>query len=130
MIRRAILNGKLSFDRTATSLLSSFFHPPPPTMPQLQLAMAPSCSTSQLSSSHMSNPSWTDCLWLAVPKRKVTPGKKRMKTTNQKRIKKKNHIIVDSRTGEITLRHCLPFNWKDYLPGAETGAGTGTGTGN
>lgn len=46
-----------------------------------------------------------------------------MKTTNQKRIKKKNHIIVDSRTGEITLRHRLPFNWKDYLPGADTGTG-------
>mmetsp|Transcript_14781 Transcript_14781/g.27815 ORF Transcript_14781/g.27815 Transcript_14781/m.27815 type:complete len:127 (+) Transcript_14781:966-1346(+) len=61
--------------------------------------------------------SLADCIWLAVPKRKVTPGKKRMKTTNQKRIKKKDHIIVDSRTGEITLRHRLPFNWKDYLPG-------------
>ena len=46
-----------------------------------------------------------------------------MKTTNQKRIKKKNHIIVDSRTGEITLRHRLPFNWKDYLPGADAGTG-------
>jgi ribosomal protein L32 len=61
-----------------------------------------------------------DCLWLAVPKRKVTPGKKRMKTTNQKRIQKKDHIIVDGRTGEITLRHRLPFNWKDYLPGNNT----------
>jgi ribosomal protein L32 len=123
MIRRTILMGKLSLDRTANSLLS-FFHPP--TM--LQLAMAPSCnanpSTSLSSSpSEMSTPSWTDCLWLAVPKRKVTPGKKRMKTTNQKRIKKKNHIIVDSRTGEITLRHRLPFNWKDYLPGADSETG-------
>lgn len=61
-------------------------------------------------------PSLFDCLWLAVPKRKVTPGKRRMKTTIQKRIKKKDHIIVDERTGEITLKHRLPFNWKDYLP--------------
>ncbi len=57
-----------------------------------------------------------DCLWLAVPKSKISRQKKRMKTTNQKAIKKKNHIIVDGRTGEITLRHRLPFNWKDYLP--------------
>ena len=63
-----------------------------------------------------SAPTLTDCLWLAVPKRKVTRSKKRMKTTNQKRIKPKEHIIVDKRTGELTLRHRLPFNWKDYLP--------------
>ena len=57
-----------------------------------------------------------DCLWFAVPKRKVTPGKKRMKTTLQNRIKTKSHVIVDRRTGELTLRHRLPWNWKDYLP--------------
>lgn len=57
----------------------------------------------------------SDCLWLAVPKRKVTPGKKRMKTTVQYRIKAKDHIIVDKRTGQPTLRHKLPLNWKDYL---------------
>jgi ribosomal protein L32 len=55
-------------------------------------------------------------IWLAVPKRKVTPGKKRMKTTLQNRIKTKSHVIVDRRTGELTLRHRLPWNWKDYLP--------------
>ena len=58
-----------------------------------------------------------DYIWLAVPKRKVSPGKRRMKTTNQKRIKTKSHVIVDKRTGEVTLRHRLPFNWKSYLPG-------------
>ena len=65
------------------------------------------------------SPSLADCLWLAVPKRKVTPGKKRMKTTVQKRIKTKNHVIVDSKTGEVTLRHRLPINWKDYIPEAK-----------
>jgi len=55
-------------------------------------------------------------LWLAVPKSKVSRMKKRLKTTVQKRIKLRNNIITDPRTGEITLRHRLPFNWKDYLP--------------
>jgi ribosomal protein L32 len=55
-------------------------------------------------------------IYMAVPKSKVTRSKKRMKTTVQKRIPMKHHIVVDSRTGEVTLRHRLPFNWKDYLP--------------
>lgn len=63
-----------------------------------------------------SESSIADCLWLAVPKSKITRSKKRMKTTTQKRISKKENIVVDGRTGEITLRHKLPFNWKDYLP--------------
>jgi ribosomal protein L32 len=58
----------------------------------------------------------SDNLWFAVPKKKVTRSKKRMKTTRQKRIKLKKNIIVDPRTGETTLMHKLPFNWKDYLP--------------
>ena len=58
----------------------------------------------------------TDALWLAVPKKKVTRSKKRMKTTAQKRIPLKKNIITDPRTGELTLQHKLPFNWKDYLP--------------
>jgi ribosomal protein L32 len=57
-----------------------------------------------------------DFLWFAVPKQKVTRHKKRLKTTLQKRIKLKSNIIVDPRTGEVTLKHKLPFNWKDYLP--------------
>ena len=61
-------------------------------------------------------PTVADCLWLAVPKSKISRSKKRMKTTNQKRIKLKENIIVDKRTGELTLNHKLPLNWKDYLP--------------
>lgn len=55
-------------------------------------------------------------IWLAVPKRKVTRSKKRMKTTWQKKIPYKQNIIQDPRTGETTLLHKLPFNWKEYLP--------------
>jgi ribosomal protein L32 len=58
-------------------------------------------------------------LWLAVPKRKVTRSRKRMKTTIQKRIPLKRNIVTDRRTGETTLMHKLPFNWKDYLPKIE-----------
>lgn len=57
-----------------------------------------------------------DSLWFAVPKKKVSRSKKRMKTTVQKRVEIKNNIIVDGRTGEISLQHKLPFRWKDYLP--------------
>jgi len=56
-------------------------------------------------------------LWrMAVPKKKVTRHKKRLKTTFQKRIALKKNIIRCPRTGEITLQHRLPENWKDYLP--------------
>ena len=58
-----------------------------------------------------------DSLWFAVPKKKVSRGKKRMKTTLQKRIKLKDNIVIDKRTGELTLKHKLPYNWKNYLPG-------------
>ena len=40
-----------------------------------------------------------------------------MKTTLQKRIKPKDNIVIDKRTGELTLKHKLPYNWKNYLPG-------------
>ena len=102
--------------RRSTDNLVSFFRPP--ASPQLALApTGPSVNLESALVQKSGGSSLADCLWLAVPKRKVTPGKKRMKTTNQKRIKKKDHIIVDSRTGETTLRHRLPFNWKAYLPG-------------
>lgn len=120
MIRRALFQTSSTMKRKVAEL-SSFFRPT--NMPQLQLQLAGDSiesGTSTISKSNTStgNPtSIADCLWLAVPKRKVTPGKKRMKTTNQKRIKRKNHIIVDGRTGETTLRHRLPFNWKEYLTG-------------
>ena len=64
-------------------------------------------------------PSWQEALWLAVPKQKVTRHKKRLKTTVQKRIKLRHDIVTDPRTGETTLRHKMPFNWKDYLPKVE-----------
>eukprot|EP00592_Proboscia_alata_P001054 CAMPEP_0194378116 /NCGR_PEP_ID=MMETSP0174-20130528/34377_1 /TAXON_ID=216777 /ORGANISM="Proboscia alata, Strain PI-D3" /LENGTH=129 /DNA_ID=CAMNT_0039159931 /DNA_START=16 /DNA_END=405 /DNA_ORIENTATION=+ len=56
-------------------------------------------------------------IWFAVPKSKISRGKKRMKTTLRKRIKIREDIIKDGRTGEITLSHKLPFRWKSYLPG-------------
>jgi ribosomal protein L32 len=59
-------------------------------------------------------------IYMAVPKSKVTRSKKRMKTTVQKRIPLKHNIVIDSRTGEVTLRHKLPFNWKNYLPDIST----------
>lgn len=58
-------------------------------------------------------------IWFAVPKKKVTRSKKRMKTTAQKRIPLKKNIVFDPRTGEVTLKHKLPFNWKEYLPKIE-----------
>jgi ribosomal protein L32 len=59
---------------------------------------------------------WDDLhIWLAVPKQKISRSKKRIKTTVQKRIKLKRNIVRDPRTGETTLMHRLPFNWKDYL---------------
>jgi len=90
----------------------------PPVAPQLSLAgitlleHVPSAAAVQGSES-----SWEDSIWFAVPKSKVSRGKKRMKTTLQKRIKQKQNIVIDKRTGELTLRHKLPYNWKNYLPG-------------
>lgn len=60
-----------------------------------------------------SDNSW---IWFAVPKRKHTRSRKRMKTTAQKRLVLKKNIVFDPRTGEVTLKHKMPFNWKDYLP--------------
>ena len=55
-------------------------------------------------------------IWFAVPKSKISRSRKRMKTTRQKRIPLKKNIVFDPRTGEVTLKHKMPFNWKDYLP--------------
>jgi len=57
-----------------------------------------------------------DAFWFAVPKKKVTRHKKRLKTTAQKRIPLRKDIVIDPRTGEVTLKHRLPANWKNYLP--------------
>jgi ribosomal protein L32 len=59
---------------------------------------------------------WQDCLWFAVPKSKITRHKKRLKTTVQKRIPLRQNIVTDPRTGQVTLKHHMPSNWKDFLP--------------
>jgi len=55
-------------------------------------------------------------IWFAVPKSKISRSRKRMKNTRQKRIPLKKNIVFDPRTGEVTLKHKMPENWKDYLP--------------
>ena len=57
-------------------------------------------------------------IWFAVPKQKISHQKKRMKTTLRTRIPIRKNIITDPRTGELTLRHHLPYNWRNYLPNA------------
>mmetsp|Transcript_11428 Transcript_11428/g.19005 ORF Transcript_11428/g.19005 Transcript_11428/m.19005 type:complete len:124 (-) Transcript_11428:205-576(-) len=121
MIRSLVSVARTSFDRTALISSSQFFRP----TPQLALAgvggvdIDPSAFASPSpngASSSSGGAGLFDALWLAVPKSRVTKGKKRMKTTKQKRIAKKANIITDARTGETTLMHKLPFNWKEYLP--------------
>ena len=96
----------------------------PPAAPQFSLAGCHLDSGSATASSswwspatETTNTTLEDSLWFAVPKSKVSRGKKRMKTTLQKAIKKKDSIVIDKRTGELTLKHRLPYNWKNYLPG-------------
>ena len=89
----------------------------PPLAPQLSLAGFPIDATSLNPHPEESDSTLEDSLWFAVPKKKVSRGKKRMKTTLQKRIKLKDNIVIDKRTGELTLKHKLPYNWKNYLPG-------------
>jgi hypothetical protein len=62
----------------------------PPIAPQLSLTGVP------FDVSHLEevNNELEDSIWFAVPKKKVSRGKKRMKTTLQKRIKLKNHIVI------------------------------------
>ena len=80
--------------------------------PQPQLAMIGMIPISSQSTSI-----WEEDLstWFAVPKQKVSHSKKRMKQQFKNVIKPKQHICTCHRTGELTLRHRLPFNWKDYL---------------
>mmetsp|Transcript_24501 Transcript_24501/g.37278 ORF Transcript_24501/g.37278 Transcript_24501/m.37278 type:complete len:123 (-) Transcript_24501:191-559(-) len=95
----------------------------PPVAPQLSLAgmhldYSESFPSSSSSGNDVQSPNTLeDALWFAVPKSKISRGKKRMKTTWQKRIKMKDNIVIDKRTGELTLKHKLPYNWKNYLPG-------------
>ena len=93
-----------------------FFFPQPPTISP-QLALAGSSIPLDINNDNNSTTSTLeDALWFAVPKSKISRGKKRLKTTLQKRIKVKDNIIIDKRTGELTLKHKLPYNWRNYLP--------------
>jgi hypothetical protein len=62
----------------------------PPIAPQLSVAGVPFdvCSPDD------GNNALEDSIWFAVPKSKISRSKKRMKTTLQKRIKLKNHIVI------------------------------------
>ena len=93
-----------------------FFFPQPPSISP-QLALAGSSIPIDINNDNNSTTSTLeDALWFAVPKSKISRGKKRLKTTLQKRIKVKDNIIIDKRTGELTLKHKLPYNWRNYLP--------------
>jgi ribosomal protein L32 len=81
-----------------------------------QLAGFPQDVMDSVAENHHHESSW---IWFAVPKRKHTKSRKRMKTTVHKRLSLKKNIVFDPRTGEVTLKHKLPFNWKDYLPKEE-----------
>lgn len=54
-------------------------------------------------------------IWFAVPKSKHSKSRKRKKTTAQKRLPLQKNIVLDPQTGEVTLQHKLPPNWKEYL---------------
>ena len=91
---------------------------PSPAISSTTSAITATSNTAQIAVPYH-RPVWQEALWLAVPKKKVTRHKKRLKTTVQKRIKLRRDIITDPRTGETTLRHKMPFNWKKYLPTVE-----------
>jgi ribosomal protein L32 len=55
-------------------------------------------------------------IWFAVPKSKISLSKKKMKNYNKRIIQAKQNITTCPRTGEVTLKHKLPFNWKEYIP--------------
>uniref|UniRef100_A0A6T7HG03 Uncharacterized protein n=1 Tax=Attheya septentrionalis TaxID=420275 RepID=A0A6T7HG03_9STRA len=96
-----------------------FVRPFPPPQFQFQLAgMGGALPNNVLQPPQLHKPtsSLLDAIWLAVPKSRVSRSRKRMKTTISKRIVAKKNIVVDGRTGELTLKHKLPFNWKEYLP--------------
>ena len=64
--------------------MNKFFHPVAP-----QLAAGFPLDTIDGESSALQ-----DSIWFAVPKSKISRGKKRMKTTLQKRIKMKDNIVI------------------------------------
>lgn len=89
----------------------------PPVAPQLSLAGIHLDVPSSTDDDELGNSALEDSLWFAVPKKKISKSRKRKKTTLQKAIKAKTNIVVDRRTGELTLKHKLPYNWINYLPG-------------
>ena len=114
MLHKILSHATLSIQRNLSNMFTIFHSPQLALAPTAPMFEIPSASLEPDSSASPS-PTIADCLWLAVPKRKVSRSKKRMKTTLQKRIKVKHHVIVDSRTGEMTMRHRLPHNWKRYV---------------
>ena len=134
MIRSLVSVARSALDRSvlpSSSLSPRVFVRPPSSAPQLCWVgvdcghLDPAALSSPSSSADAADKSETgvgglfNALWLAVPKSRKTKGKKRMKTTVQKRIPKKANIVTDARTGELTLMHKLPFNWRHYLSDAE-----------
>ena len=82
--------------------------------PRLELAGARIAPSQSLLDNHHSDFDWS--VWFAVPKKRRSHHKVRLRTTMQYRLKLRKDIITDPRTGEMTLKHRLPFNWHDYLP--------------
>jgi ribosomal protein L32 len=78
--------------------------------------LSPTTSVVPLPDTHAGENQEQQHIWFAVPKSKISRSRKRMKTTRQKRIPLKKNIVFDPRTGEVTLKHKMPFNWRDYLP--------------
>jgi ribosomal protein L32 len=105
-----------------TTYYHEWFHQPLllfPPEPQMILDGYNNNHDSNSSSVHTTNTLLDNLsIWFAVPKSKISHQKKRMKTTLRCRIPRKQNIITDPRTGELTLRHHLPWNWKNYLPNA------------
>eukprot|EP00536_Pseudo-nitzschia_multiseries_P009097 jgi/Psemu1/319552/estExt_fgenesh1_pm.C_2470005 len=91
-----------------------------PYHPYLQPLLGDGASSSFSLEAHLElqqqQPPLNEHIWFAVPKSKISRSRKRMKNTRQKRIPLKKNIVFDPRTGEVTLQHKLPYNWKDYLP--------------
>jgi ribosomal protein L32 len=96
----------------AVTWLERFMRFSPLLNPQPQLIM-----NGIIPMSSQSTSIWEEDLstWFAVPKQKVSHSKKRMKQQFKNVIRPKQHICTCPRTGELTLRHRLPFNWEDYL---------------
>ena len=92
-----------------------FFWPHLYPPPQLELAWA-GVAAPQLEPASSSSLLNDLAVWFAVPKKRRTRHKIRLRTTVQNRIKLRQDIVTDPRTGELTLRHRLPHNWFDYLP--------------